>query len=224
MLGRRTMSNGNADATSATAKTNSPMARASGGKTSHRPAHEKARKSPSTVASAASAGHSRSHSRLPRARRSACASKNLADRSLARDRFTASSKSRSDSQGQENLPVKVPRTDPTGHARMDGSQPIRHPIESNQLVNFKARAYQRPFVALDQHFGYQGPRVVGTRLDGAIGACRHHGKQCTFRRFQHLPVDGEEIAALTHWPHHVGANAAPGRLFRYGPNLVVRVI
>src|SRR6478736_4803124 len=138
--------------------------------------------------------------------------------------FLLRPKSRSDSQGQENLPVRVPRTDPTGHARMDGSQPIRHAIESNQLVNFKARAYQRPFVALDQHFGYQGPRVVGTRLDGAIGACRHHGKQCTFRRFQHLPVDGEEIAALTHWPHHVGANAAPERLFRYGPNLVVRVI
>src|SRR5215468_6609853 len=48
-------------ATMAIAKMNSPIARASAGKTSHRPAHEKARKSPITVASAASAGHNLSH-------------------------------------------------------------------------------------------------------------------------------------------------------------------
>ncbi len=81
MLGSRTISNGNADTAITSANTNSPMARASGGKTSHRPAHENARKSPSTVANAAKAGHSRSHSRLPRARRIARTSKNLADRS-----------------------------------------------------------------------------------------------------------------------------------------------
>ena len=55
-------------------KNNRPMARASGGSTSHRPAQENARNRPSAVASVASAGHSRSHNRLPRARLSARAS------------------------------------------------------------------------------------------------------------------------------------------------------
>ena len=58
-----------------TANRTRPMARANGGSTSHRPAQENARNSPSAVASVASAGHSRSHNRLPRARLSARASR-----------------------------------------------------------------------------------------------------------------------------------------------------
>ena len=53
----------------------STMARAIGGSTIHNPAQENARNRPSAVASVASAGHSRSHNRLPRARWSARASK-----------------------------------------------------------------------------------------------------------------------------------------------------
>jgi hypothetical protein len=52
-----------------------PMARPIGGSTIHKPAQESARNSPATVASVAKAGHNRSHSRLPRARWRARASR-----------------------------------------------------------------------------------------------------------------------------------------------------
>ena len=55
----------------ATTNANRPIARASGGSASQRPAQEKARNNPATVASAARAGQSRSHKMLPpRARQS----------------------------------------------------------------------------------------------------------------------------------------------------------
>ena len=74
-LGSRSSTSGTAATAVMTTNSNKPMARASGGSTSHNPAQENARNSPSAVASVARAGHSRSHNRLPRARLSARASR-----------------------------------------------------------------------------------------------------------------------------------------------------
>ena len=74
-LGSRSIASGAAATAVTKTNTNSPMARASGGSTSHSPAQENARNNPSAVARMASAGHSRSHNRLPRARLSARANR-----------------------------------------------------------------------------------------------------------------------------------------------------
>ena len=74
-LGSRSSASGVAAIAVTRTNTNIPIARASGGSTSHSPAQENARNSPSAVASVAKAGHSRSHNRLPRARLSARASR-----------------------------------------------------------------------------------------------------------------------------------------------------
>ena len=69
-----TASAGSPRSTMTIRKRTRPMARGNGGNAIHRPAHDSARKSPIAVASVASAGHSRSHSKLPRARLTARAS------------------------------------------------------------------------------------------------------------------------------------------------------
>ena len=218
------MSNGNADATSATAKTNSPMARASGGKTSHRPAHEKRGKvrarspAPQAPATAVPTADCRAHAGAP-ARAKISRTVRVRETGFLLRPIVAPTP-----RVRRICPSRYHAPDPTGHARMDGSQPIRHAIESNQLVNFKARAYQRPFVALDQHFRHQGPRVVGTGLDRAIGAADITASNA--------PFAGSIISRFTARKSplsHTGPTTSarmrrPGRLFRHGPNLVVRVI
>src|SRR5262245_65515819 len=92
------------------------MARASGGSTNHRPAQEKARKRPNTVANAARAGHNLSQNKLPRARLSARASKSLAECSRSWGWLLATSKRHSVAQARENLIISVTRANPTGHA------------------------------------------------------------------------------------------------------------
>src|SRR5262249_10870687 len=90
---------------------------ASGGSTNHRPAQEKARKRPNTVANAARAGHNLSQNKLPRARLSARASRSLAECSRSWGWLPASSKRRSIAQTQ-NLFISVTRASPAGHARI----------------------------------------------------------------------------------------------------------
>ena len=90
-------------------------------------------------------------------------------------------------------------------------KPIRHAIERNQLVNFKAGADHGPFRAFHQHFRHQRPCIVGPGLHRPIGARRHHGQQGAGRRLRQFAVEGEEIAALADRPDHVGADAAAGR-------------
>ena len=122
------------------------IARASGGNAIHSPAQENARNRPSAVASDASAGHSRSHSRPPRARLSA-----PRQQSFRRMRSCAARPScpnAAPSPGLcENLNchTAITQANPRPRTRTMRSKPGRHAIERNQLVNFKAGAHQRPF-------------------------------------------------------------------------------
>ena len=116
-LGSRSSASGAAAMAVTTTNNSKPIARASGGNTSHNPAHENARNSPSAVASVAKAGHSRSHNRLPRARLSARASRTRVGCSCCFGCSSKPSKSRSVAQGLENLlQYKLSRRQFSGHA------------------------------------------------------------------------------------------------------------
>jgi len=91
-------------------------------------------------------------------------------------------------------------------------KPIRHTIERNQLVDFKAGADDGPFRVFHQHFRHQRPAVVGAGLHRPIGARRHDGEQRATWRLGQMAVAGEEIAAFADRPDHIGANPAGGCL------------
>jgi hypothetical protein len=110
---------------------NRPMARASGGNASHKPAHEKAINNPSIVATAARVGHSLSQKRLPRARVRARASKSLAVFSWSKGWLFGSSNRSSVAQARENLFIRLTRANPDGHVCIFASKPIRQAIERN---------------------------------------------------------------------------------------------
>ena len=210
--GSRKISNGNADAAIATRNMNRPMARASGGNTNHRPAHEKARKSPTTVASAARAGHNRSQNILPRARVSARASRTRRRLPPAREAGRSLRPKAAPSLGLGRICCSPSNTHgpyrPTCRPRVYLCAQSQSGMRSS-AINWSTSRRGRTSAhsrAVDQHFRHQGPRVVGAGLYRAIGARRHHGKQCTACRFHHIAVDGEEIAAFTHRPDHIGAD------------------
>src|SRR5690349_4681684 len=147
MLGSRNISSGKAAAAIARTKINNPTARGIGGNTTHRPAHEKSRKSPITIVSAARAGHNRSQNKLPRARLSARARRNRVGWSGSGRWSFVSSKRRSvawalgeSAHDPDHDNTRRP-SQPRVAMRL---KPIRHAIERNQLVNFKARPHQRP--------------------------------------------------------------------------------
>jgi hypothetical protein len=94
-LGTRSINNGANAAAVSRKKTPRPMARPIAGNHSHRPSHETARNRPMTVASDASAGHSRSQKMVQRARPRARASKSSPPRPCAGSRGVAASAGRS---------------------------------------------------------------------------------------------------------------------------------
>ena len=117
MLGSRTIASGAAAMAVTITNSERPMARASGGSTSHNPAQENARNSPSAVASVAKAGHSRSQNRLPRARLSARASRTRVGCSCCFGCSSKSSKSRSVAWAKAIPFDRLPRRQFPGHAR-----------------------------------------------------------------------------------------------------------
>src|SRR5262245_57526329 len=193
----------------ATANIDRPIARASGGNASHKPAHEKAKNNPSIVATAARAGHNLSQKRLPRARASARASKSLAVFSCSKGWFFGSSKRRSVAQARENLFIRLTRANPDGHACLFmRSKPIRHAIEPNEFVNLNARANHGPLRPIVHNFGHQGPGIVSAGPDCAVCARGHDRQQCVTRGFHHIAVNGEEVSAFANWPDYVGAKTS----------------
>ena len=99
----------------------------------------------------ASAGHSRSHNRLPRARSSARASRRPASAcsQLSFGCSSKPSKSRSVARGSGNSlshaghhAGQIPRAMRAVLVRLE---PVRQAIERDQLVDFEARPHQRPF-------------------------------------------------------------------------------
>ena len=140
-----------------------PMARPSGGSTSQRPTQENARNKPTAVARVASAGHSRSHNRLPRARVSARAS---SSRVAGRSRGWSSSSSKGRSVTGLSGRISHDNTLARGHFRghaicasnarasharraistlaLPALKPGRQPVERDQCVDFEARPHHAP--------------------------------------------------------------------------------
>src|SRR5215471_17828231 len=230
-LGTRSVSTGANAAAVSRKKMPRPMARPAGGSQSHRPSHESARNRPMTVATDASAGHSRSQKIVQRARRSARASKSSPARSCAESWWGAAASAgrsvKSISRKTRICPDSDINTQLHGCQQAKGRHPLiktssagygsrhsrgvqkprRQAVERDQVGDLQAWSHQRPFVFPHKHFRHQRAGVVSAGLDRAIGARGHDREQIAGPRRDHIALERQEIAGLADRPGNVGNDA-----------------